>query len=161
MTPVRLWIGLGGYWLAAVAILVVARPAPDLVASAGLRATAGAVAGLMLFAALARRMPASAPPPALVLVIVASAAAEEIVWRGFVLTQIADHVSAAAGLAASTCLFAIAHGRLRFSRVAAGAVFGGVYLAGGGILGAACAHAVYNTGVAGAVAARAVPVRGG
>jgi membrane protease YdiL (CAAX protease family) len=155
VTKRRLWTGIAGYWLAAAALVGGAGAGTasswPLAAAAG----TGACSGLVLFALLARRLPlfgGAAWPVAFVLVL--SATAEELVWRRFVLAGLADHTSVLAALAVSTCMFAFAHGRLRFSRVAAGTVFGLLFVATGGVVAPACAHAVYNLAVAGAATPR-------
>jgi membrane protease YdiL (CAAX protease family) len=153
MTKRRLWAGIAGYWVAGAAVVAGVGVGPASSWPLPVAATTGTLAGLLLFALLARRLPAvggSGRPLAFVLLL--SAMAEELVWRRFVLDGLAGPASLGGALVASTCMFAFAHGRLRFSRVAAGAVFGLLYVVTGGLAAPACAHAAYNLAVAGAAA---------
>jgi membrane protease YdiL (CAAX protease family) len=156
MTKRRLWTGIAGYWLAGAAVVAGVGAGPASAWPVAAAAATGIGGGLALFALLARRLPSvggAARPLAFVLVV--SATAEELVWRRFVLAGLAGHTSLLAALLASTCMFAFAHGRLRFSRIATGVVFGLLLVATGGVVAPACAHAAYNL----AVAAAAMPVR--
>jgi membrane protease YdiL (CAAX protease family) len=149
VTPRRLWLTIGANCVGAVATLVLvdppsARPWPLPVAAA-----VGAVGGLVLFAALARRRPCLPRSAALTAVLLAAAAAEEVVWRRLLLGELDRHGPVVAALALSTGAFALAHRRGRRSHLVTGAAFGLLFLASG-IVAACCAHGAYNLSAAGA-----------
>jgi membrane protease YdiL (CAAX protease family) len=160
-------IAFGALGFALVEWSPVAARTPRMALSASL--VLGGAAGAALFAALAR---AWRPPPggrACVAravawsapVLAAGAAAEEAVWRFGVLGGLEPWIGSGGALALSSAGFALAHLRRAGPRslpshLAAGAVFGAVYLVTGRLAAAIVAHLVYNALV---VAACAAPSR--
>jgi len=112
----------------------------------------GAAAGVLLFAALARRRPQPLLSPlALVTATVVGVAgmSEEALWRGFALARLAPVAGLAAAIAITTAGFALAHVpalRVRGASVqlGTGVVFGCLFAATGSLLACALAHAAYN-----------------
>ena len=116
-------------------------------------AVAGLVAGLLLFAALARTLRVPRPPRALAAAtpfVLLRAAAEEALWRWGLLLGLLPQVGAAGAAAVSSAAFATAHGthqgpRAFAVRAATGAVFALVFVGTGRLAAAILAHGVYNT----------------
>jgi membrane protease YdiL (CAAX protease family) len=130
-------------------------PAIGLRVSAGLSAAIGALAGALLFCALAgtrARRPARERMRGLLgaagLLLVGRASAEEVAWRGFLLGALVPPLGRAGALGLTSVAFALAHagvrGRMRLVHVLTGSVFGGLYLASGRLGAAVAAHVVYN-----------------
>jgi membrane protease YdiL (CAAX protease family) len=74
---------------------------------------------------------------------------EEVIWRRLLLATVAVVAGVAAGLVATTALFALAHAQGRASHLLTGAAFGGAFVATGRLGAAVASHAVYNLLVAG------------
>jgi membrane protease YdiL (CAAX protease family) len=149
MTGRVLWLRLGVSWLVAAALLVLAHPAAP---RTGWHATGSAFAGLAAGGAVAWLVAGLRPnvsgPVAVTLVV--AAGAEEVVWRWFALGSLAGVAGAPGALAATSLAFGAVHPGARGQHVATGLAFGGVYVATGSLLGAWCAHALYNLLVASA-----------
>jgi ABC-2 type transport system ATP-binding protein len=116
----------------------------------------GGIAGVALFAVLARRpVPAAAIAAAPRRRLLARATVltirslhEEAVWRGAVLGFLVGPLGRVGALVVSCALFASAHarsqGRAAAAHLATGSVFGASYLATGRLIGAVAAHGTYN-----------------
>jgi ABC-2 type transport system ATP-binding protein len=116
----------------------------------------GAAAGVVVFAALARRrIPAAsivAASPSRIAartaVLTLKSFQEEALWRALLLGGLVAPAGRAGALAISTCLFAAAHagrqGRRAAAQLLTGSTFGIVYLATGRLVSAVAAHATYN-----------------
>ena len=149
-------LGLGTIGLPEAQGVTVPLPAAEVV---------GVVAGLLLFRLLAGRWVSprrvTAVLPTRLARIAVAAALEEIAWRGFLLVLVGRAIGPLPALAATSVLFALAHGsvpgRSKLVHIATGGVFGGVYLATGHLSAAIVAHAVYNGSIAVGVACRSVP----
>src|SRR5438552_3980673 len=102
----------------------------------------GAVAGVLLFAALARRRPQALLSPLALLtatVVGVAGMSEEALWRGFALARLAPVAGLAAAIAITSAGFALAHVpalRVRGASVqlGTGAVFGCLFAATGSLL---------------------------
>ena len=141
---------------------------------------AGVVAGLLLFAVLARRPPAvrrrSAAAVGAGLTAAAAGVSEEAIWRGFLVARLAPSLGLAAAVILAAGGFAATHvpamGRVGIAvHLGTGTAFGTLFAATGSLAACAAAHAAYNllvllgreprlahpTGTATAAAAGAVP----
>lgn len=155
MTPSQLWLRLGSGTAVAAVLLVVVRP-PERHTWPLLPAVAvGLVAGAALFAVVERRPPALRRTVlgaevwlAKHVALAAWAGVEEIVWRRTALAELARLVPALAALAVSSVAFGLCHRAPSPVHIAAGLVFGGVFLATGSLAGAWAAHGVYNGSIA-------------
>lgn len=132
---------------------------------------AGAGAGALLFAVLARRVPPVVRGAVARSVLVAApavvigAAGEEIVWRYAALGALHLLVATPGALALSSVAFATAHvrrapPRLLWVHVLTGATFGTAYVLTGRLGAAVAAHALYNLLVVAASRAWPAPVPG-
>ena len=149
MSGVQLWLRLTSSWLVAVVLLILVHPArPPVEWSRPGAALAGLCVGTVVAWMLAGLRTTVSPAAAVTLVL--TAGAEEVVWRWFALGSLTSLVGPIAALAATSVAFGLVHPRARFQHVATGLAFGGVYLAGGGLTGAWCAHCAYNLLVASA-----------
>jgi membrane protease YdiL (CAAX protease family) len=127
---------------------------------------AGASAGALLFAVLARRW--RLPPLRRVAGIAApslalTAVSEEAVWRYAAQGFLSPLIGVVAALAASTVLFAVVHvptlGRRALkSHLLSGATFGSLYVGTGRLVAAILAHLVYNVLVVAAATCWPQPV---
>jgi len=140
----RLAAGVG----LAVALLELLTPAePPARLGPWASAAAGAVGGLALYLAVARRRPYVPPPVPAALaacaVLVVAAAAEEVVWRRVVLGELL-RAGPVAALAGSTLGFALVHRTRQALHLGTGAAFGGLYLATGALAASISAHWSYN-----------------
>jgi ABC-2 type transport system ATP-binding protein len=133
--------------------------APPIVPLLGLGPLApllGVTAGMLVFAALARRrVPGTAFAAGRrrrlalrTVVLSVKSFQEEAIWRALVLGALVAPLGRGGALAASTTLFAAAHvtkqGRRAAVQLATGATFGVVYLSTGRLSAAVAAHATYN-----------------
>lgn len=151
-----LWLNYAGGVAFAAALLVLGRPAQPSGWPWPPAVLAGAATGVCLFVAIERRVPASPRPAHLgVRVWLAKHAAmalwagvEEVVWRWFVLGELAGVLGPAAALVVTSLAFGVVHRSPGPVHVVCGAVFGGVYLVTGNLLAAWLAHAAYNASVA-------------
>lgn len=114
---------------------------------------AGVVAGLLLFAVLARRWPAirrrSAAAVGAGLTAAAAGASEEAIWRGFLVARLAPRLGIAAAVIVAAGGFAATHlpamGRVGMVvHLGTGTAFGAVFAATGSLAACAAAHAAYN-----------------
>ena len=130
-------------------------PPVGLRVSAALSIGLGALAGALLFQALAgahARPPSRARVAGLVGVrgalLAGRAGVEEVAWRGFLLGALVPPLGRAGALGVTSLAFALAHagvrGRMRIVHMLTGGVFGGLYLASGRLATAVAAHVVYN-----------------
>lgn len=149
MTATRLWASLGGYWAVAAASVVAYPGSPVGELPPAPAAAAGALAGALLFAGVARARPRVPRRIAAGATLVLAALAEELVWRRLALGWLVARWPTPAALAGATVLFALAHRRARATQLVTGATFGTAYLLGG-LAAAVCAHAAYNLAAAGA-----------
>lgn len=155
MTGPQLWARFGA-GVALVCLLLAVVPPPARGAWPVLPAVAaGLVAGTALFVAIERRAPPLrrgalaadvwlAKHAALVL----WAGVEEVVWRRTVLGELANALPTVAALAVGSLAFGLCHRARSPLHVAAGLLFGIVFLVGGGLAGAWAAHAAYNGSIA-------------
>ena len=112
----------------------------------------GVLAGVALFAALARARPRVLITPLALgtaFVVACAGMSEEAVWRAFALGRISPTVGAGAAVALTTVAFAAAHVPMLRVRGAAvqvvtGATFGTLFVATGSLVVCAVAHATYN-----------------
>ena len=154
-------------WAACVAIAAgVGLPAPDGVVGVPLALPAGIVIGVLLFAVLSGgRVPGPVfrRDRAFRLAVrsgylVLRSAVEEIVWRGIGIGALAPLIGTLPALALTTIGFAAVHlpklGRASVGHLLTGAVFGSLYLVGGGLAAPIAAHATYNLMIALALEAR-------
>ena len=147
-------------WVAIAAVAVVAgTPSGSravLVDAQALAPAIGVLAGIALFAALARGMPqlgalhrSRAPAIAARSAFLGGrAAVEELVWRAYVFGGLTVAIGAGAAFVLSTVGFALSHmavhGRRWPIHLVTGGTFGGVYYATGSLGAAIAAHAAYN-----------------
>ena len=141
--------------------LALSPPHPRVRTADGVAVALGAVAGVVLFAALLRRSPAltrlGTAPSALgrQIFLGVCAANEEVLWRRILLGELLP-AGGLAALAVSSAGFALAHRRAKRLHLATGVTFGGVYLATG-VLGASiAAHWMYNA-LVGSIVERVPP----
>ena len=142
-----------------VLLLAPVHPRPARISSAA-ALPAGAGAGILLFALLARerRIPRLGPRAVAALpLLLTRAAFEECVWRWGVLLALSPPLGPGGATAVSSVSFAAAHGveqtaRQLAVRTVLGGTFAIVFLATGRLAGAIAAHAAYNTLVVGAIA---------
>jgi membrane protease YdiL (CAAX protease family) len=139
-----------------------------LVAAAALsRLALGLLAGVALFALLARALPRiparlDGRLVARAVVLAVWAALEELIWRGLVLGGLAGSIGPLAALVVSSLGFALWHrprlGGRSAVHVLTGGCFGATFLAGG-LAASVLAHWSYNVLVDVAVEAARTPVR--
>lgn len=155
MTGPRLWTRFGAGVAVACVLFAFVRPPGRETWPFLPSVVAGLVAGTALFVAIERRPPSLRRPALAAEVWVAKHAAlllwagvEEVVWRRTALGELARVLPAAAALAVSSLAFGLCHRDRSPLHVAAGLVFGAVFLAGGSLAGAWAAHAAYNGSIA-------------
>jgi hypothetical protein len=166
VSPAALWARVAaGTALAAALWLAVTPERPPLRVSWPLAPGVGLLAGLVLFAAVARvapRLPTGAGSPPVVIGRLAFlclwAAVEEVVWRRVALGELL-HAGVVPALVASSVGFALVHPSRRLVHLGTGGTFGAVYLATGALVACVAAHWTYHALVAGL--RRAPPPRGG
>jgi ABC-2 type transport system ATP-binding protein len=158
----------GVAWLGGVTLLLLlGLPTHDPPFPLGAAAPlAGALAGAVLFAALARsrvrfrrlrieRAPAIVARSAY---LSGRSAYEEVVWRGLVFGSLLATVGLVPAFALSTAAFAASHYRAQGWRMvvhlATGGAFGGLFYVSGSLLAAVAAHATYNVLIGLALEAR-------
>jgi ABC-2 type transport system ATP-binding protein len=154
-------------WAACVATaLAVGLPHPDGVVALPIVLPSAILAGALLFAALSRgrvpirvfRRERAAALTARGGYLVLRSAVEEIVWRGLGIGALAPLIGTLPALVLTTVGFASSHapklGRSSVTHLLTGAVFGGLYLVGGGLAAPIAAHATYNLLIAFALEAR-------
>lgn len=128
-------------------LAILTPPRPELRLPALTATTVGMAAGVILYAAVARRrpfLPVFAPNAVARCGVLALAAAnEEVLWRRVVLGELL-HSGRGAALAGSTLGFALAHRARPALHLGTGVVFGSLYLATGGLLACIAAHLTYN-----------------
>ena len=125
-------------------------PRPPLTSLAS--ASLGLLAGIALFAVLARARPHVLLTPlavATAIVVAAAGMSEEAIWRAFALGRIAPTTGVWSAVAVTTAAFAATHLPMLRTRGAAtqlvtGGVFGALFAATGSLLACALAHATYN-----------------
>jgi membrane protease YdiL (CAAX protease family) len=146
----RLWLQLVVVGTGALALLLALSPErPGARLTPFVAVPLGAAAGLVLFLAVARRLPVrSCDRPLRLMIAVAvlfglAAAAEEVLWRRVVLGELL-RAGPAAALAASSLGFALSHRARPALHLGTGAVFGCVYLATGALAACIAAHWLYN-----------------
>jgi membrane protease YdiL (CAAX protease family) len=167
MTGLQLWTRFGAGTAAAGGLLAFVRP-PERAALPVLPAVAaGLVAGVLLFVAAERRPPTLRRPSrgrevwlAKHAALVLWAGVEEVAWRRTALAELAHVLPAVAALVLGSLAFGLCHRSASPLHVAAGLVFGAVFLAGGGLAGAWAAHAAYNSSIAGTAEAGRAHVEG-
>jgi membrane protease YdiL (CAAX protease family) len=149
-----LWLRIGALTALAGALLVAVDPArPPSRLGADLGAPAGAAGGFVLFAVVARRVPAprlAAIGAAGVLarcVLGLLAADEEVVWRRVALGELL-FAGPLVARAWRSLAFGLAHRASRRLHVGTGAAFGGLYLLTGALAASVAAHWAYNVLVA-------------
>jgi ABC-2 type transport system ATP-binding protein len=140
--------------VAALLVGIAGLPAGSTAVGWQLGVAAGATAGLLLFGLLAGR-----PWPRLALdrrrclpllaigaLLMVTSASEEVIWRGFVLTTLSEHLGLAGGYLGATLGFAFIHLEPRsvFVHLLTGSVFGGVMILTGSLVAAIAAHTTYN-----------------
>ncbi|HWE81529.1 MAG TPA: CPBP family intramembrane glutamic endopeptidase [Gaiellaceae bacterium] len=151
MTPADVWLRVGVVTALASASLVTLSPArPELQVTPVVAVVGGAIAGLALFSAVARRRPRLVPRTVALRLLIARwvilallAANEELIWRRALLGECLRAGSAAA-LAGSTLAFALAHRSRPGLHLGTGAAFGGLYLGTGVVTASIAAHWIYN-----------------
>jgi ABC-2 type transport system ATP-binding protein len=112
----------------------------------------GLLAGVALFAVLARARPRMLLTPlavATAIVVACAGMSEEAVWRAFALGRISPTVGLWAAVVLTTAAFATTHLPLLRTRGAAvqvvtGGAFGALFVATGSLVACALAHATYN-----------------
>jgi ABC-2 type transport system ATP-binding protein len=112
----------------------------------------GVLAGVALFAALARARPRVLLTPlalATAIVVAGAGMSEEAVWRAFALGRISPTVGAWTAVGLTTVAFAAAHVPMLRARGATvqlvtGATFGALFVVTGSLVACALAHATYN-----------------
>ena len=134
-------------------LLLLAPTAPPRVPIATISAAPlGLLAGVVLFAGLARGRPQMLLTPlaiATALVVAGVGISEEAIWRAFAFGRLAPVTGAGAAIAITTAAFAATHVpafRIRGAAVqlATGLVFGTFFALTGSLLACAVAHAAYN-----------------
>jgi ABC-2 type transport system ATP-binding protein len=154
-------------WAACVATaLAIGLPGPAAVVALPIVLPGGILAGALLFAGLSRgwvplrvfRWDRAAALAARAGYLVLRSAVEEIVWRGIGIGALAPLIGTLPALALTTVGFAASHlpklGRNSVTHLLTGAVFGGLYIVGGGLAAPIAAHATYNLLIAFALEAR-------
>jgi ABC-2 type transport system ATP-binding protein len=154
-------------WAACVATaLAVGLPGPDGVVALPIVLPSAILAGALLFAGLSGgrvpirvfRRERAAALTARGGYLVLRSAVEEIVWRGLGIGALAPLIGTLPALVLTTVGFAASHvpklGRSSVTHLLTGAVFGGLYLVGGGLAAPIAAHATYNLLIAFALEAR-------
>jgi membrane protease YdiL (CAAX protease family) len=125
-------------------------PRPPLASLAS--ASLGLLAGVALFAVLARARPHALLTPlavATAIVVAGAGMSEEAIWRAFALGRIAPTAGLWPAVAVTTAAFAVTHVPMLRTRGAAvqlvtGGAFGALFAATGSLLACALAHAAYN-----------------
>ena len=139
--------------LGPVLLLTTATPPPRPPLEAAVGAPAGILAGVALFAVLARARPRvrrmTRITAAAALVLAAAGASEEVVWRAFALARIAASTGPVVAVALTTVAFAAVHLPALRTRGAAaqlvtGAALGTIFVATGSLVACGVAHAAYN-----------------
>jgi ABC-2 type transport system ATP-binding protein len=151
--------------VALAAALGVPAPAGGIV-GLSIALPSGILAGLLLFALLSRawvsigifRRNRAAALTARGGYLVLRSAVEEIFWRGLGIGVLAPLIGTVPALVVTTVGFAASHlpklGRHSAVHLLTGAVFGGLYLVGGGLAAPIAAHATYNLMIVLALEAR-------
>jgi membrane protease YdiL (CAAX protease family) len=140
MTTAGVWLRVGATTaLAGASVVGLSPPHPELRTAPVAAAMGGAIVGLVLFTAVARRRPQV--PPATLLGLLA--ANEELIWRRVLLGECL-RVGVVAALAGSTFVFAVAHRARPGLHLCTGAIFGGLYVATGVLAASIAAHWTYN-----------------
>jgi membrane protease YdiL (CAAX protease family) len=144
MSGVEAWGRLGLGTAVSAALLVALSPArPSLRLDLPLAALAGAVAGVTLYLAVARRRPLRPAGLTKAGLLALAATNEEVVWRRVVLGELLRAGSLAA-FAGSTLGFALVHRARVGLHFATGATFGCLYLVTGALAAPIAAHWMYN-----------------
>jgi ABC-2 type transport system ATP-binding protein len=160
-------------WIACVTVAAaIGVPAPPgSMVGLSIALPCGIVAGSLLFAVLSRgwvpvgvfRRERAAALTARGGYLVLRSAVEEIFWRGLGIGAMAPLIGTVPALVVTTVGFAASHipkfGRHSAAHLLTGAVFGGLYLVGGGLAAPIAAHATYNLLIAFALEARRPPTR--
>jgi membrane protease YdiL (CAAX protease family) len=151
MTTAGVWLRVGATTaLAGASVVGLSPPHPELRTAPVAAAMGGAIVGLVLFTAVARRRP-QVPPATLPFSLLVArwallgllAANEELIWRRVLLGECL-RVGVVAALAGSTFVFAVAHRARPGLHLCTGAIFGGLYVATGVLAASIAAHWTYN-----------------
>jgi membrane protease YdiL (CAAX protease family) len=152
MTPAsQLWTRIvfgAGLSLALLLALGPPRPSERLPAVAAV--VLGAAAGILLFAAIARRRPRLPPGASSTPLLIARlaffgllATNEEVLWRRVALGELLES-GAVPAVAGSTIGFALMHRRRPMLHLGTGGAFGMLYLSTGVLAASVAAHWTYN-----------------